>query len=76
MNLDQFFEMIAFLLNKRLPEAHENIEPFGQPVDPDERPSWPSSAELLELALRGRSFESFYVGYQRIDTKPVREEEY
>jgi hypothetical protein len=41
VNLDQFFEMLAFLLNKRLPEAHENIEPLGQPVDPDERSAWP-----------------------------------
>lgn len=36
-----WFDVIGKLFEKRLPEASEGIEPFGQPLHPDERRIWP-----------------------------------
>ena len=36
-----WFNIMSKLMLKRLPEAVEGIEPFGQPVDEDERRKWP-----------------------------------
>lgn len=41
VDVNLWFQMIADILNKRLPEASEGIEPLGQPTDPAERKSWP-----------------------------------
>jgi importin-7 len=41
VNVNLWFELIAGILNKTLPEASEGLEPAGQPVDPEERKSWP-----------------------------------
>lgn len=36
-----WFQALSILLEKQLPEANENIEPYGQPTDTDERRKWP-----------------------------------
>lgn len=41
VNVNLWFEMIASILNKRLPEASEGLEPFGQPLSIDDRKVWP-----------------------------------
>jgi hypothetical protein len=41
VDVNLWFQMMAHLLNKNLPEASENIEPYGQPISVDERNSWP-----------------------------------
>lgn len=41
VDVNVWFTVIGQLLEKRLPENSEGIEPFGQPLDPDERRKWP-----------------------------------
>lgn len=41
MDFALWFSLIAKLLEKPLPEASEGKEPFGQPMDEDERRLWP-----------------------------------
>lgn len=41
VDVNLWFQMISDLMNKRLPEASEGIEPFGQPTDPADRKVWP-----------------------------------
>ncbi len=41
VDVNLWFNLIGKLLGKRLPEASEGIEPFGQPTDPDDRLKWP-----------------------------------
>lgn len=41
VNVNLWFEMIAHLLDKKLPEANENLEPYNQPQDASERAAWP-----------------------------------
>ena len=41
INVDIWFSMFAALLEKRLPEASENIEPLGQPIAMEDRAAWP-----------------------------------
>ena len=36
-----WFQLLTKMLDKKLPEASEGIEPVGQPVDPAERRQWP-----------------------------------
>jgi hypothetical protein len=40
-DVNLWFTMITELMNKRLPEASENLEPYGQPTDPSDRKVWP-----------------------------------
>jgi importin-7 len=37
----QWMEMVNRLLAKQLPEAHEGLEPAGQPTDDEDRKRWP-----------------------------------
>ena len=41
VDVNFWFQMIAQILDKVLPEASEGIEPLGQPVDVEERATWP-----------------------------------
>ena len=41
VDVAHWFQIISQILQKRLPEAHEGLEPAGQPVDPGERKQWP-----------------------------------
>lgn len=41
VDVNLWFQMIATILNKPLPEASEGLEPAGQPTDKDERTAWP-----------------------------------
>lgn len=41
VDVNFWFQMIATILDKVLPEASEGLEPHGQPVDVEERPAWP-----------------------------------
>jgi hypothetical protein len=41
IDVNLWFNLIAEIMNKRLPEASEGIEPAGQPTDPHERKTWP-----------------------------------
>ena len=41
VNVNLWFHALATILNKRLPEASEGIEPLGQPESIDERNGWP-----------------------------------
>jgi hypothetical protein len=41
IDVNLWFQMIADIMNKRIPEASEGIEPLGQPTDPNERKMWP-----------------------------------
>ena len=41
VDVQLWFQIIARILDKPLPEASEGIEPLGQPVDPEERAAWP-----------------------------------
>lgn len=36
-----WFNIMGKLMIKRLPEASEGLEPYGQPVDDDDRRNWP-----------------------------------
>ena len=39
MNL--WFQLIGHIMDKKLPEASENIEPFNQPLEYEDRKKWP-----------------------------------
>lgn len=41
VNVNLWFHAFATILNKRLPEASEGIEPSGQPLSVEERNEWP-----------------------------------
>lgn len=41
MDVNLWFQLVAAIINKRLPEASEGIEPLHQPVPFEERKSWP-----------------------------------
>eukprot|EP01038_Epipyxis_sp_PR26KG_P009275 gene9275-12495_t len=41
VNVNLWFSLIGNILEKHLPEASEGIEPFGQPIELDDRKSWP-----------------------------------
>lgn len=41
VDVNLWFNMIAEVMNKRLPEASEGIEPVGQPVNVSDRKTWP-----------------------------------
>lgn len=41
VDLQLWFNLMVELMNKRLPEASEGIEPLGQPLDFHERRNWP-----------------------------------
>ena len=41
VDVNLWFHFVAEIMNKRLYEASENIEPLGQPADKDERKNWP-----------------------------------
>lgn len=41
IDVNLWFQAIAAIVDKPLPEAEEGIEPVGQPKDPDERKMWP-----------------------------------
>ena len=41
VDVNLWFQMMAYIIDKRLPEASEGTEPLGQPVDPEERKVWP-----------------------------------
>eukprot|EP01035_Chromulina_nebulosa_P019648 gene19648-25562_t len=41
VNVPLWFNTIGKIVEKRLPEASEGIEPLGQPISPDERRQWP-----------------------------------
>jgi hypothetical protein len=41
VNVNIWFSHLGTLVQKELPEASEGREPAGQPVDRDERKSWP-----------------------------------
>ena len=41
VDVNFWFQVIAQILDKRLPEASEGLEPQGQPVDVEERALWP-----------------------------------
>lgn len=41
VDVQLWFRLIAEIMNKRLPEASEGVEPAGQPTNPDERKMWP-----------------------------------
>jgi len=41
VDVNLWFNIVSEILNKRLPEAHEGLEPLHQPIDPDERKVWP-----------------------------------
>lgn len=54
VDVNFWFQAIAHILNKPLHEASENIEPLGQPIDPQERTQWPwwkvsDGCELISL---------------------------
>lgn len=36
-----WLQLMCLLLHKPLPEAHEGLEPAGQPVEVEERKRWP-----------------------------------
>jgi len=36
-----WFQLIAHIMNKPLPEASENIEPLNQPISHEDRKKWP-----------------------------------
>lgn len=40
IDVNLWFSILSFTLDKRLPEASENLEPFGQPTEPDARKAW------------------------------------
>lgn len=41
VDVNFWFQMIAQILEKVLPEASEGLEPAGQPTDPEQRAAWP-----------------------------------
>lgn len=41
VDVNFWFQIIAQILDKALPEASEGLEPAGQPVDPEQRAAWP-----------------------------------
>ena len=41
VDVSLWFQLLTRMLEKKLPEASEGIEPLGQPVDPSERRQWP-----------------------------------
>jgi len=41
VDVNLWFNMISEILNKRLPESSEGLEPFNQPVEAEERKKWP-----------------------------------
>lgn len=41
VDVNLWFQMIADLINKPLPEAEEGLEPAGQPKNPEDRTAWP-----------------------------------
>lgn len=41
VDVNLWFQIVSEVLNKRLPESSEGIEPYNQPIDPDERKVWP-----------------------------------
>lgn len=41
VDVNLWFQLIAQIVDKRIPEAAEGIEPLGQPTDLDERKVWP-----------------------------------
>jgi hypothetical protein len=50
-----WFNCIAQIMMKRLPEASENVEPLGQPLEVEERKQWPwwkvSTSLFLSLCM-------------------------
>jgi hypothetical protein len=49
--LTPWFQLVQQIIDKKLPEASEGIEPRGQPTDPEERKNWPWW-KLKKWALR------------------------
>ncbi len=51
VDVNLWFQMIASILDKHIPEAAEGLEPAGQPEDHDERKSWPwwKVCEILNI---------------------------
>lgn len=50
VNMDAWFEMMANIIHKELPEGSTGLEPVGQPESKDDRRAWPwwkVSAALL-----------------------------
>jgi importin-7 len=41
VDVNLWFHVLSTLLNKRLPEASEGLEPADQPTDIEERNAWP-----------------------------------
>lgn len=41
VDVNLWFQMLTYLLNKPLPEASSGAEPTGQPVTAEEREAWP-----------------------------------
>jgi hypothetical protein len=41
VNVNLWFNSLAYILNKPLPEAHEGVEPVNQPTNPSDRHQWP-----------------------------------
>ena len=41
VDVNLWFQILTYLLNKPLPEASSGAEPAGQPVDVEEREAWP-----------------------------------
>ena len=41
VDVNLWFHILASLMDKKLPEASEGLEPAGQPLDVEERVSWP-----------------------------------
>jgi hypothetical protein len=56
-----WFGLLKQLIDKKLPEASENLEPRDQPTDPAERDAWPWW-KVKKWALRAchKNFRSFY----------------
>ena len=41
VDVNLWFTIFSQLLEKKLPEASEGIEPYGQPISKEERNDWP-----------------------------------
>ena len=41
VDVNLWFNSLAYILQKPLPESHEGLEPIGQPLHPVDRQQWP-----------------------------------
>jgi hypothetical protein len=51
VDLNMWFQLIATIIDKKLPEASEGVEPFGQPISIEDRKAWPWWKVFIFLLL-------------------------